>query len=124
MALKCGPNSKTREPTGDGFDPDPIVALLAALFDFLTSLVRVTRRLDTFSQQKCPTGCRPKDVAKPDTLKDEVFDLTWQARQKRWHVRIGVKITRSVTCPRAAATPKPKKTIVVRRGRRRYSRAR
>ena len=123
MALKCGPNSRTYEPTGDGFDPDATVALMVAAGDFLNSLARVAGKLAVYSAQNCPSTCLPKVIATPDTLKDPVFDVTWQARQKRWHVRIGVKITRTVTCGTTVATPKPK-TKGARRGRRRNSRAR
>ena len=123
MVLKCGLNSRTYEPKGDGFAPDLAVALMVAVADFLKSLARVTGKLAVYSAQNCPSTCLPKVVATPDTLKDPVFDLKWQARQKRSHVRIGVKITRTVTCGKAAAIPKPK-TKGARRGRRRYSRAR
>jgi len=118
MALKCGLNSKTYEPTGDGFDSDASVALVVAAGDFLTSLARVAGKLAVYSAQNCPSTCLPKVVATPDTLKDPVFDVTWQAAQKRWHVRIGVKITRTVTCGKATAAPKPK-AKGARRGRRR-----
>ncbi len=95
MVLKCGLNSRTYEPKGDGFAPDLAVALMVAVADFLKSLARVTGKLAVYSAQNCPSTCLPKVVATPDTLKDPVFDLKWQARQKRWHVRIGVKITRT-----------------------------
>ena len=108
MALKCGVNSRTYEPTGDGFDRDVNVALMVATGDFLKSLARVTDKLATYSAQNCPRTCPPKVVTTPDTRKDPVFDVTWQAAQKRWHVRIGVKITRTVTCGKAAPKPKPK----------------
>jgi hypothetical protein len=110
MALKCGVNSRTYEPTGDGLDPDLHIALMLAVTDYLTSLARVTGKLAVYSAQPCPVGCRPKTIATPDTYTDQVFTAKWQARQKRYHVRIGIKITRTVTCGTVALTPKPKTT--------------
>ena len=109
MALKCGTNTKTYEPTGDGFSSDMQLAIANAALDFSDSLTRVQRRLAEYAAQDCPKKCRPKVVATPDTVKDDMFDVTWQPRQKRWHVRIGLKITRTVTCGKTGAKPKPKK---------------
>lgn len=106
MALKCGVNSRTYEPTGDGFGSDLLTAMMRAGMDFFTSLARVLGKLATYAAQPCPVGCRPKTVATPDTYRDPVFDVTW--RRGRCHVRIGFKITRTVTCGKAASKSKPK----------------
>ena len=68
MALKCGLNSRTYEPTGDGFDPDLAVALMVAVADFLKSLACVTGKLAVYSAQNCPSTCLPKETVRKELL--------------------------------------------------------
>jgi len=43
MALKCGLNSRTYEPKGDGFAPDLAVALMVAVAAGTTGGVKLVR---------------------------------------------------------------------------------
>ena len=121
MAHKCGQNRKTYNPSGDGFNANPGLAIAAAQADYGVSLGRCVRKIMQWANRPCPGGCPLKVFGGIANGALNQF-VRWNNKLNKWHAHFDHRMTGIVLClpmPKAKGGPKKAGKKKAKRARRR-----
>ena len=96
MAHRCGSNTRTYAPSGDGIDANQRTALLIAGREYVAALARCLGKLVAWSSRPCPGKC-PLPVFEGITTTPE-WVVGVQRPDGRWHVHVTKTMTATMKC--------------------------
>jgi hypothetical protein len=109
MAHKCGQNTKSYQPSGDGFHPwNQGQAIADAQADFGRSVARVVGKIMRWTTRRCPGNC-PLWIFGGIAIGALNQFVRWDNNLQRWHAHFDQKMTGIVLClplPKAKAAAK------------------
>ena len=122
MPHKCGQNTKSYQPSGDGFHAwNQQQAIADAQADYMRSVARVVGKIMTWAMKPCPAGCPIWAFGGIVNGPLNQF-VRWDNKLQKVHAHFDHKMTGTLLClplPKAAKNAGKKKAKKTKKARRR-----